>query len=200
MNEVLFGSLVDKVNDQERKVEELKEKVNQLPAAEEVVNQLKTGLEGLRLDVRKISFPQKEMRELSVRLNTNIELLKYPVEQKTIHHHYVPKITWIAAGLFLLLCMVSTGWYNTYNKLDLYKANDTKYRYLKLEAGRALRKWTTFIDSLYRTNAKMRDDVIAKEEQNQWEFEMMRRAKQMEDEARALKKQANSKKQNNGGN
>lgn len=82
MDEALFGSLIDKVEDQERKIEELREKVNQQPIAEEVVNQLKTGLEGLRSDVRKISFPQKEMRELSARLDTNIELLKHPVEQK----------------------------------------------------------------------------------------------------------------------
>jgi hypothetical protein len=62
MNEAIFGSLVDKVEDPERKVKELEEKVNQQPVAQEVVNQFKTGLEGLRSDVQKISFPQKEMR------------------------------------------------------------------------------------------------------------------------------------------
>lgn len=100
----------------------------------------------------------------------------------------------------MLLCLVSMGWYNTYDNLDLYKANDIKYKYLKLEASPGLRKWMNLVDGLYMTDAKMRDGVIAKEEQTQQDFEMMQKAKQMENEARELKKKANSKKQNNGGN
>jgi hypothetical protein len=193
MNEALFGSLIDKVDDQERKIEGLKEKVNQQPVAEEVLNQFKTRLEELRSAVRKISFPEKEMWELSARLDTSIELLKHPVEQKTIHHHYVPKVTWLAAGFFLLLCLLSMGWYNTYNKLDLYEANDTKYRYLKLEAGPGLLKRMTFIDSLCRANSEMREFVIAKEEQNQRDFEVMRKAEHMENGVKKLKKKVSKK-------
>lgn len=74
------------------------------------------------------------------------------------------------------------GWHNTHNKLELYIANDTKYRYLKLEAGAVLKKWMGFVDSPYSSDGKMRDSIIGKEEQNQLDFEMMQKAKQIEDE------------------
>jgi hypothetical protein len=48
-------------------------------------------------------------------------------------------------------------------------------------------KWMTVIDSLYVFDRTMRDSVIAKEEQNQLDFEMMQKAKQLEVEARELK-------------
>ena len=71
--------------------------------------------------------------------------------------------------------------------MELYIANDPKYRYMKLEADGGLLKWMTVIDSLYLVDKKMRESVINKEEQNQMDFEMMQKAKQMEDEARELR-------------
>lgn len=196
MNEVLLASLIDKVDAQDRKIEDLDKKTDQIPSYNQVLNQVKTGFEGVRSDVKKISFPEKQMLELSGRLETCIELLRRPGEQKIIHHHHVPKTIWITAALFLVLCLISTGWYTTYSHLELYKANDTKYRYLKLEADGGLLKWMKVVDSLYLVDTKMRDSVIAREEQNQRDFEMMQKAKQMEDEARELRGKGNKKKEN----
>ena len=188
MNEILLSSLVDKVDAQDRKIEELNKKMDQIPPFEEVLNKFNTGIEGVRTDVQKISFPEKEMLELSGRLVTGIQSLKHPAERKIIHHHRVRKITWIAAALLILLCLVSSAFFTTYNKLELYKASDTKYRYLKLESNSSLSKHLGFIDSLYEANTKMREFVVAKEEQNQRDFEMMQKAAQMEKDARELKK------------
>jgi hypothetical protein len=65
MNEVLIGSLIDKVDSQERKIgvqenliNELREKANQIPADTAAVTQFKTALEGLRADIKKLSFPE----------------------------------------------------------------------------------------------------------------------------------------------
>jgi hypothetical protein len=193
MNEILLGSLIDKVDAQDRKIEDLNKKVHQTPSYEQVLGQFKMGIEGLRTDVQKISSPEKEMSELSGRLITCIELLKRPDERKIIHHHHVTKIIWISVGLFLVLCLASTAWFNTYNELELYKSNDTKYRYLKLKSFGGLRKSLNFIDSLYQVDPKMREYVIAKEEQNQRDFEMMNRALQMEKEAKKLEKKVNKK-------
>lgn len=109
------------------------------------------------------------------------------MKQEMIHHHHITKAIWIAAALFLIVCLLSTALYITTDKLKLYKANDSKYRYLKLEANPGLYKWLGIIDSLYIVNPKMRDAVIAKEEQNQRNFEMMQQALQMEKEAKELK-------------
>ncbi|MCW3107415.1 MAG: hypothetical protein JWQ09_1921 [Segetibacter sp.] len=194
MNEVLLGSLIDKVDAFDKKIEELNKKIDQIPAAyEEVLNPVKTGFKGLRSDVQNIFFPEKEMSQLSGRLATTIELFKKPVEQKIIHRHEILKILWITAALFLSLCLVSTTWFSTYNKLELYKAGDTKYRYLKLVSNVSLGKQLILIDSLYRADPKMREFVIAKEEQNQRDFETMQKSLQMEKEAKERRKKVRRK-------
>ena len=187
MDEILLDSVIDKVDAHDKKIGELHQKIEQTPNYREAFVRIEDAINELRSDVQKISFPEKELHEFSGRLIVGINLLRQPVEQKVIHQHHFHKIIWIAVGLFLVLCLVLTGWYNTYDKLKLYKANDTKYRYLKLEADGGLLKWMRVIDSLYLVDRKMRDSVIAKEEQNQRDFEMMQKAKQMEDEARELR-------------
>jgi hypothetical protein len=81
MNELLLGSLIDKVDAQDRKIEDLNKKIDQIPPYEQAFNQVQTGFEGLRADVQKIFFPVKEMSELSERL-TGIELLKRLLNKK----------------------------------------------------------------------------------------------------------------------
>ncbi len=67
MNEVLIGSLIDKVDAQERKIgiqenriNELREKASQIPDDTEAVSQFKTALELLRTDIKKHAFPKKK--------------------------------------------------------------------------------------------------------------------------------------------
>lgn len=193
MNEVLLSSLIDKVDEQDRRIEDIKKKVEQMPVYEEVLNRLETGIEGLRTEVHKISFPESAMFELSERLATSIELLKHPVEKKIVHHHHIKNFIWIAAVLFLALCLVSTGWFITYNNLQHFKANDTKYRYLKLISNVSLTKQLRFIDSICEADPEMREFVIAKEEQNQKDFETMQKALQMEKNAKELRKKVAKK-------
>ena len=193
MNEVLLGSLVDKVDAQDRKIEDLNKKIDKIPSYDRVISEFKIGIEGLRSDLQKKSFPEKEMSELSERIVTGIQIFKHPVEQKIIHQHHIQKSSMIAAALFLVLCLVLTGWFTTYSKLELYKANDTKYRYVKLQSTAGLSKWLSFIDSLYQADAKIREFVIAKEEQNQRDFETMQKALQMENDAKELKKKVHKK-------
>lgn len=59
---------------------------------------------------------------------------------------------------------------------------------MNLDTSSGIFKWLSYIDSVYQTNPKMRESVIAKEEQNQRDFEIMQKALQMEKEARELKK------------
>lgn len=192
MDEILIDTLVDKVDVHDKKIEELSKKIDRTPNQREVLETITATVEGMRTDIQKITLPEKELLEFSGRLIVGINLLQ-PVEQKILHHHHVHKIIWISVGLFLVLCLTLTGWYNTHEKLQLYIANDTKYRYLKLEANLALLKWMMVVDSLYLVDKKMRDNVIAREEQIQRNFEMLQKAKQMEEEARELKKKAGNK-------
>jgi len=106
MNEVLIGSLIDKVDAQERKIgiqenhiNELREKVNAPPEDTETVNQIKTSIEGLRSDIKKFAFPEKEMRQLCASFETARMLLKQPVKKEIMHYHHATKTIWIAAAI-----------------------------------------------------------------------------------------------------
>jgi len=91
-----------------------------------LIKSVKLGIEGLRTDVQKKSLPENKMDKLFERLAKSIKLLENFVAQKIIQDHHISKIIWAAVALFLVLCLVSAGWYSTYKSLDSYKANDTK--------------------------------------------------------------------------
>jgi phage anti-repressor protein len=89
----------------------------------------------------------------------------------------------------MMVCVTVVGWYRVDDSLSLYKANDTKYRYLKLNANQSLYKALTSVDSLYIKDEKMREHVLATEERNEKAFQLTQRAIQMEKEAKQLKQQ-----------
>lgn len=105
-----------------------------------------------------------------------------------------PNLSGRPVALLLLLCVMTSGWYITASNLDLYKANDTKYRYLKLQKDKSLVKHLRVTDSLHLMYPQMRDSVIAEEDQRQKDFEMMQQAIQMENEAREIKRKIGIKK------
>jgi hypothetical protein len=194
MSEVLLNSMIDKLDTQDRRINELAEKLEHFSRQEQVLNVVDKKIEAVKSLVEKISFPEDDMRELSNSMVTSVALLKQPVQQTIIHHHHTPKIIWVTAALFLVICLVSSGWFITANNLNAYKANDTKYRYLKLQTNQSLSSVLSTTDSLYNKDEKMREAVLAKEEQNEQDFKMLQRAIQMEKEAKELKKKVNSKK------
>lgn len=130
-----------KIGIQENQINELNEKETRIPDNAEAVSEFKTVLEEIREDIKLLSFPEKEVRHLSARLETTMLILKQPVKKEIMHRYHADKTIWIAAALFLLACLVSAGWYNTYKNLEIYKANDTKYRYIKLNGWPALNRW-----------------------------------------------------------
>jgi hypothetical protein len=132
------------------------------------MKELKSGMTDLRTAVTSLQFPAEKIQEFSRKLTLAIDLLGQPVENKVQHHHHVPKIIWVAAGLFITLCLTCSGWYMTAAKLDQYRAADTKYRYLYLEGDSNMRQILYSVDSLYRSGFAMRDSVI------QWDADLQR--------------------------
>ena len=104
-------------------------------------------------EIKNHELPVEKMKELSITLDSSMSIYKLLLKNKIEHHHHVQKIIWITAGLFIILSLVCAGWYSTYNKLDGYIANDTKYRKLRLDtANRGLQSYLDFTDSLYNVN------------------------------------------------
>ena len=133
-----------------------------------------------------------EFKELIGQIEKSSITIQKGISQKIIHHHYISKITWIAAGLFIALALAISGWFITSDKLDGYIANDTKYRYLKLDtANLYLQKLLYRADSLLHKNVSMRQAVINMEEEYHDNFELLQKANHMNAEADNLKEDAN---------
>lgn len=190
MSELLLHTIIDKLNIESQVVETIRERLETLPDNNESLNGLSTQLNSIEKTIQKISFPEKEVHQLSFDLNRATSILQQTVKNEVVHHHDVPKLLWITASLFLMLCLVCSGWYATHDKLENYIAGDTKYRYLKLDSNKSLQKLLFFTDSLYYLNPKMRDDVIRIEEENQARAELRQQADEKQKEADALRLKA----------
>ena len=157
---------------------------------------IKDGVEKITVAIHDNAIPINELQELSQYLQQNIMLFKNPTPQRVIHHHHINKLIWLAAGLFVGLTLLSVGWYATYEKLDGYIANDTKYRSLKLDTANIyLQKMLYRTDTLYQKNANMREMVMNMEEEYRNNFELLQKASQMNAEAENLKAGAKKLKQ-----
>lgn len=117
------------------------------------------------------ALPEKQLQQLSQKLDKNLQLLQHPLPQKVVHHHRASKFIWISAGLFLLLSLVCCGWLMTGNKLKQYRAADTKYRYLKLVSDEHMQESLDKTDSLYQAGYQMKDSV------EHWEAELQKAAR-----------------------
>lgn len=81
------------------------------------------------------------------------------------------------------------GWYLTGSRLAGYIANDTKYRYLRLDtAQKGLQFYLYHIDSLYATYPDLRKKMLQTEEQYRINFERLQRAERLKAEAKDLEK------------
>jgi hypothetical protein len=174
-SEVLMDAVVQKLEQQgqriqaqEKKIGDIETAVKQTPNHSTDIQQVKAGIADLRTVLTRLVFPAEKIEAFSKDLTSALELLRQPMESKILHHHHVPKITWITGGLFILLCLACSGWYMTASRLDQYQGADTEYRYLYLEGNSMMRRILYQVDSLYRSGYAMRDSVV------QWEDDLQR--------------------------
>ena len=182
-----------KLEVQDKKIVAIEEKMENIPDNSKQIGDLITKVDALRKELSS-SFSIDKLDEFGKRLDDGIHFLKLPLQNKVVHQHHVPKIMWIAAGLFIILALACSGWYNTYNKLNAYIANDSKYRYLKLDtANKKLQPHFFMTDSLYNADSDFRNKVIAAEAQNQRNQDLLQKAYELSAEAKNLEQQATKK-------
>ncbi|MFL9485747.1 hypothetical protein ACI6Q2_23415 [Chitinophagaceae bacterium LWZ2-11] len=174
-NEILLETMIQKLETLTDKIEILKQGMDSKATAAVDSTQTKKDLDEIKTLLKNGSPPAKEIQMLLQKAMTNTASLKQSKENKTVHHHHLQKPVWVCAGLCIMLMSASVGWYSTYQKLDTYIANDTKYRSVKLIENAGLQWLLHKTDSLYRTNKSMRDSVIAQEEERQHSLEMIER-------------------------
>lgn len=167
-NNLLFkDTTIKKMAEQDRRMTELEQKVGNPPTGSGDVEQMKKDIGEIKAAVKGNAFPLTEMQEFSRKLMLGLSQFQQPVEKIVEHHHHVPKITWIAAGLLVALCLTCSGWYMTAATLEQYRAADTQYRYLQLIGDTVVGKVMYQVDSLYRNGYAMQDSVAQWEEDRQ---------------------------------
>lgn len=190
MDDILMKSVIDKMEIQENRIAEIETTLKNFPGNNAGIEEVRKVLEALKEIIENISFPIYEMRELTKSVTELRRDLRQPVQNTIEHRHYYPKILWLTIVFFLGLVIVSAGWYMTINTIEDYKANDTKYRYLKVFGNNSLKELLFAADSLHRVDPHMRDSVIQRENDNRERFEMLQEANSKEKEAKELRKKA----------
>lgn len=179
---------IKKMESQDKKLADLEEKLLNGSDYTAQLKHLIASVQELKAIFNEEELPGK-IQELSVRLTVTLAILQKPLENKVTHHHHVPKVIWVTAGLFLLFTLVCSGWYMTAEKLDSFIANDTKYRQLKLDtANYRLQQYLYYLDSLYQINPRIREIVTRTEEQNQRNIELLEKARNLDRKAGEMKK------------
>lgn len=188
---MLMETVIAKIEMQEKKILEMQEKLKSQPELIEIISQFKSTIEGVKAMFKGIAFPIEEMRELSTNLVIANALLKQPVNQKVIHHHYMNKALWAVAILFNVVVILGVFLSNARDQISENRESDIKYRHIKLSNNKNLRNILQQTDSLYFADpAQMQKDVIREEERRKEQAELIRQAEEKENEAKRLKEKA----------
>ena len=178
--------ITNKIQKQAEQISTIEKKLETIQDTSPILLEIKKQLTEIKVVIVAIKFPTKQMDELSGNLVTGVALLKQPVENKVLHHHHVPKLIWVSVALFIILCLAFCSWYNTAQKLDMHRANDFKYRHLRLENNQTLRRLLIYTDSLYQNHPTFEETVLQREDSVRYMIQMLVDAK--EAEVKELKK------------
>lgn len=155
---------------QEKQQHSLKESQEQFRTLNQEMETLRTGQETL---LQSISEPIKQLDEFSAKIGAHSELLKKPVIQKVVHEHHVPKLLYVTVALFSICLSFGFGWFQTAQRSNQYRNNDTKWRKLMLGARPTLTKIMQEVSSSVEDDPdKTRDSVERVETHNQQVWEL----------------------------
>ena len=182
-------ALTGEVKEQHGKIQQVIENQQQQKLTENnTVVIIQKEAERLEHIISRQNFPAKEIEALRRELSVVREQLSEPLIQKVEHHHHVNKIIAATGVLFIAVCLLCCGWYNTFQKLGQFQENDTKYRLIRLDTSFTLmQRYLDKVDRVYTNNPRLRDSVIAQEEENKRNMERLEKAYSMNQEAEKLR-------------
>jgi hypothetical protein len=146
---------------QEMQQQSIRESQGEIISFGKDLGNLKTGQEAI---INRITIPLKQVEELGVKIDAHGELLKKPLTQKVIHEHHVPKLLYTTVSLFCICICLGMGWFQTGQRLDQYKINDTKWRKLLLGAKPFLTKIMQDVETAVANDPETARDAVEKEE------------------------------------
>ena len=191
--EVFMEITSNKISKQEKKFEIIEEQLKDLADNKAMLTEAIKSIELWKKEITKSMVPVEVFELFSSRLNKNSQLLEQAAKNKVQHHHHIPKLIWITAGLFISVALVLSGWYATTQKANEYIANDSRYRYLKLDTTHYLQSYLYRVDSVFKTMPDMRKHVFEEEKRLQENFEKLQKAEALRVEAKGLERSVKGK-------
>ena len=191
--EAFMEITTSKIAMQEKKFADMEEQLKQFADSKAMLTNAINSIESWKKELIKSTIPVEILAVFSSRLNKNSQLLEQAAKNKVQHHHHIPKLIWITAGLFISVALVLSGWYATTQKANEYIANDSRYRYLKLDTTHYLQSYLYRVDSLYKTMPDMRKHVFEEEQRLRENFEKLQKAEALRVEAKGLERSVKGK-------
>jgi hypothetical protein len=196
MSEILLDSLVRSVETLEKKTDKIQDQVNGLPDHSEFHKNMADRLGAAENDIKelpgKIFMPLPEILGLTHELQVHSRLLSTPLKQEVRHEHHITKPIIVCIVLSLVVIGLLFLEYFTWFEADQHKANDLKYRYLRVfedsQGLSTLRK----IDSEYSADpAAFRDQVVKQEKIDLEKLEDYRQMEKNQEEINNLQEKWN---------
>ncbi len=180
-SDVMMDSVVCKVQKQEQRIQAQDEKLTRMEENIKAIPNHSKDWEETKATILELVVVSKGQKTLMEKLqgffkslDIAVNLLRHPAESKVQHHHHFPKIAWITSGLFLILCLVCSGWFMTARRIEQHRAGDIKYRHLKLICDSAMLRYLWRLDSIYLADPdKMQKDVEDQERLKQERLELI---------------------------
>ncbi len=154
MSEILMQTIIEKLESLE--ISLLKNSQDKDGQVQQV---LLKEIRNYQSEITKIIPQVKSVNEKINELTKNVTAINFGSVNKAtgqMHHmHHFHRGIWIAVALFITSLFLLYGWINSYNALKVSEANDTKYRYLKVNGNIGLLKLLYRTDSLYNLNKEI---------------------------------------------
>ncbi len=185
---VLMETAVRKLENQYTEMKALTEKLKDTPEMYSLLEGQGKTLAALDGKLDAATKLELRMKEYSGRMDAVVAVLGQPVQNTTVHHHHFPKIFYLTLALYLTVGFMGIGWIQTAHKLDSYRENDTKYRYLSFLNDRRLLSTLSTVDSLFRADPALTDSVSEWESIRNRRLEVLQRVLELERNAKDLRK------------
>jgi hypothetical protein len=165
MSEVLLQSIVEKLEALE--ISLLKDnnplKGDAIQALLQEVKSFQSQLAKFPLQFEKSTEKIDDLLTIITALNFR---LANPIAEQIKHSHHIHKDFWIAITLFITCFLLAYGWMSSYQSSKMFKANDIKYRYLKMRGNNTIFNLCKYTDSLYQKDEVKFSAGVEQGEQN----------------------------------
>ena len=169
--DILMETILEKIDQQDKNSQTQEKRLNvaettlaDVPAITKDLDEIRSEVRSMTEFDKRVKITDGKLQELSRRLDNVLNILSQPQKTEIHHHHHVPLTLWITASLFFLLCLVSTGWLFTSQKLDQFRANDIKYRYLKVSVDSTATTYLLHLDSAFVANPDSLQNLVTTNE------------------------------------